>query len=141
MGSDVAGGPDPGAPQLGRSGFSLIEVTISIVIFSVVILGLAGLAFQLAKRSTRATDQALHMGRQLAASDRAVTVPYDSINALLKPDTVMSGPISVVVKYTIDSVSAVRKDVRIITSTSVAGARTDTIVIQRGRIRYPIPLK
>ena len=141
MGADVAGGPDQGAAQLGRPGFSLIEVMISIVIFSVVILGLAGLAFQIAKRSTRATQQALHMGRQLAGSDRAVTVPYDSINALLKPETVMSGPIRVVVKYTIDSISPIRKDVHVISSTSVAGDRIDTINIQRGRIRYPIPLK
>ena len=111
------------------------------MIFSAVVLSLAGLAFQIAKRTTRATDQALHMARQLSALDRAITVPYDSINALLTPDTIMSGVIRVVVTYAIDSISPVRKDVLIITSTSVPGTRTDTILIQRARVRYPIPLK
>jgi L-cystine uptake protein TcyP (sodium:dicarboxylate symporter family) len=114
---------------------------ISVVIFSAVILGLAGLAFQIAKRTTKATDQALHMARQTAAADKAITVPYDSITAMLTPDTVMSGLIRVVVRYTIDSISPVRKDIHIITTSSVPGARTDTITIQRGRVRYPIPLK
>ena len=111
------------------------------MIFSVVVLGLAGLAFQIANRSTKATDQTLNLAIQLAAADRATTVPYDSLTALLAPDTILSGPMRVVVRYVIDSVSAVRKDVRVITTTTVAGSRPDTIVIQRGRIRYPIPLK
>ncbi len=114
---------------------------ISVVIFSAVILGLAGLAFQIARRTTKATDQALHMARQTAAADKAITVPYDSINQMLTSDTVMSGLIRVVVTYTIDSISPVRKDVHIITTSTVPGARTDTINIQRGRKRAPIPLK
>ena len=122
-------------------GFSLIEVIISIVIFSAVILALAGLAFQIAKRTTRATDQALHLSRELAAADKATVVPYDSLKTMLKAETVMSGQIRVVTTYTVDSLSAVRDDVFVITSTSVAGSRTDTIMIARGRVRYPIPLK
>ena len=111
------------------------------MIFSAVILGLAGLAFQIARRSTKATDQALHMAIQIAAADRATTVPYDSLAAMLLPDTILSGPMRVVVRYVIDSLSAVRTDVRVITTSTVAGSRPDTIFIQRGRIRYPIPLK
>ena len=122
-------------------GFSLIEVIVSIVIFSAVILALAGLAFQIAKRTTRATDQALHLSRELAAADKATVVPYDSLFAMLKPETVMSGPVRVVTKYVVDSLTAVRDDVFVITSTSATGSRTDTIMIARGRVRYPIPLK
>jgi hypothetical protein len=114
---------------------------ISVVIFSVVILGLAGLAFQIAKRTTRATDQALRMARQLAGADRAVTIPYDSLSLLLKPDTVMSGQIRVITKYIVDSVSATRDDVRVVVSTSVPGSRTDTLLLIRGRTRPAIPLR
>lgn len=114
---------------------------IAIVIFSAVILSLAGLSFQIAKRTTRAMDQALHMGRQLAGSDRAATVPFDSLATLLQPDTMMSGPVRAVTTYVVYPISVVRDDVFVITSTTAPANRTDTVVIQRGRVRYPIPLK
>ena len=111
------------------------------VIFSAVILGLVGFAFQIARNSTRATDQALQMAAQLAAVDRATAVPYDSLRQLLTADTVRSGGMRVVVRFVIDSIDAVRKNVRVITSTSVPGSRPDTVLIQRGRVRLPIPLQ
>lgn len=114
---------------------------IAIVIFSAVVLSLAGLSFQIARRSTRATNQALIMAAQISGADRATAVPYDSLSTLLTPDTVMSGPVRVIVRYVIDSISAVRKDVSVIASTSVPGTNADTIVIRRGRVRYAIPLK
>jgi hypothetical protein len=105
------------------------------------VLSLVGLSFQIAKRSTSATDQALSMGLQIAGADRAVTVPFDSLSQFLTPDTVWSGAARVTVRYVITSVSTVRSDVYVITSTTVAGSNEDTTIIQRGRIRYPIPLK
>ncbi len=81
------------------------------------------------------------MARELAAADRAAMTPYDSLSALLTSDTVMSGLVRVVTRYVVDSLSAVRDDVYVITSTSVPGMRTDTIIIIRGRVRYPIPLR
>jgi hypothetical protein len=111
------------------------------VVFSVVVLGLAGLAFQIARRSTRATDQALHLAARLAAVDRATAVPFDSLATLLRPDTVWSGAVRVIARFEVDSVTAVQRNVRIITSTSVPGTHPDTLEMQRGRIRYPIPLR
>ncbi len=114
---------------------------ISIVVFSVVILGLAGLSLQIADRTVKSTDQALVMAMQLAGTDRATAVDYDSLSTLLIPDTVVSGQVRVIVRYVIDSLSTTRKDVRVITSTSVPGMAPDTIRIPRARVRYPIPLK
>lgn len=114
---------------------------ITITVFSVIVLGLAGLAFQIARRSTRATDEALKMAAQLSAVDKAATTPYDSLALLLRADTTLNRGIQVVVRYEVDSLSVTRKDVRCITTTSVAGSRPDTIVVPRGRIRYPIPLR
>lgn len=122
-------------------GFSLVEVLIAIVIFSAVVLALAGLAFQIARRTTRATDLALHMAMQRGAADHAVTVPFDSLTQLLTPDTVWSGPVRTTVRYVIVTLSTVRKDVYVITQTSVPRTPPDTIIIRRGLARDPIPLR
>lgn len=114
---------------------------ISLVIFSAVVLSLAGLAFRIAQRGTKATNEALQMAVQIAGADRATGVPYDSLSTLLTPDTITSGKVTVVISYVVDSISTVRKDVKVITSTSIPGTKSDTITIQRGRTRYPVPLK
>ena len=124
-----------------QSGFSLVEVLISIVVFSVVIMGLAGLSLQIADRTVKSTDQALVMATQLAGTDRATAVDYDSISTLLTPDTILSGQVRIIVSYAIDSLSTTRKNIRVITASSVPGQNPDTITIPRARVRYPIPLK
>lgn len=111
------------------------------MIFSTVILSLAGLAFQIAKRSTRATDQALSMAIQLAASDHAAGVPFDSLSTLLQPDTVWSGLIRITVRYSVVTLSAVRKDVYVISQNSIPGTTPDTVIVRRGKARDPIPLR
>ena len=114
---------------------------ISVVIFSAVILGLAGLAFQVAKRSTRATDQALLMSVLLSKVDRASTVAFDSLPSIAGCDTTMSGIVMILGCTTVFVVSPQLDSVRISVSTSVAGSRPDTIVMQRGKPRQPVPLK
>jgi hypothetical protein len=111
------------------------------VIFSVVIMSLAGLAFQVAHRSSRATDQALSMSVLLAKVDQASTTSYDSLNVVAGCDTTVSGVVKIQGCITVDSLSNVLRQVRVIVKTSVPGARPDTITFQRGRLRYPIPLK
>jgi prepilin-type N-terminal cleavage/methylation domain-containing protein len=128
--------------EAGKSaGFSLVEVLISIVVFSAVILALAGLSLQIADRTVKATDQALVMATQLAGTDRATAVDYDSLSTMLTPDTITSGQVRVIVSYVVDSLSTTLTDVYVITSTSVPGMSPETLVISRSRVRYPIPLK
>lgn len=111
------------------------------MIFSVVIMSLVGLAFQVARRSSRATDQALSMSVLLSKVDQASTVTFDSLGAIAGCDTTLSGPVKIQGCITVDSVTNVVRQVRVIVKTSVPGARPDTIAFQRGRVRYPIPLK
>ncbi len=111
------------------------------MVFSAVILALAGLSLQIADRTVKATDQALVMATQLAGTDRATAVDYDSVSTLLTPDTITSGQVTIVVRYVIDSLSTTRKNIRVITSTSVPGMAPETLTIARARVRYPIPLK
>lgn len=113
----------------------------TVVIFSIVILSLAGLAYQVARRSTRATDQALKMAVLLARVDRASTINFDSLRTIQRCDTTASGVVRIFACLTLDSLSAVRKRVRIVVSTSISGSRPDTVAFQRARVRYPIPLK
>lgn len=122
-------------------GFSLVEIMITMVIFSVVILSLAGLAFQIARRSTHATDQTLSMAVMLARVDRASTVNYDSLPAIARCDTTVSGVVSIYGCITVNDLTSVRRQVRVIVSTTISGSRPDTIAFERGRVRYPIPLK
>jgi hypothetical protein len=112
-----------------------------VVIFSAVILGLAGLSFQVAKRSTRATDQALLMSVLLSRVDRASTVAYDSLATIANCDTTSSGVVLIIGCTTVDSLSPRLSSVRIVARTTVPDGRPDTIVMQRGKERRPVPLK
>ncbi len=114
---------------------------IAVVIFSAVVLSLAGLSFQIARRGTRATDQALLMAAQKAAVDKASTTAFDSLATVLTADTTYSSTMRIVATYLVDSVSATVRNVRVVTSSSVAGNKPDTITVVRGRTRYAIPLK
>lgn len=123
------------------AGFSLIEIIMSVVIFSAVILGLAGLAFHVARRSTRATDQALMMSIMLSRVDRASTIEYDSLLTIAGCDTTQSGVVSLIGCTTVTDVTPRLRTVRIVAWTTVAGGRPDTITFQRGKERRPVPLK
>ncbi len=140
---DEPRGADPHPPLTARrrAGFSLIEILLTIVIFSIVIMSLAGLAFQVARRSSRATDQALSMSVLLARVDQASTTNYDSLALLAACDSALSGRVWIRGCTTVDSLSNVRRRVRVIVRTSLPGTRPDTIAFERGRVRYPIPLK
>ena len=105
------------------------------------ILSLSGLAYQIAKRGTRATDQTLTMAVLLARVDRASVIRYDSLRTIAKCDTSTSGVVAVYACTRVDSVSNVLRRVTVSVWTSIAGSRPDTVAFQRARIRYPIPLR
>jgi len=125
----------------GEAGFSLVEVLISLVIFSVVVLGLAGLSFQVARRSTRATDQALIISVMLTHLDRAATVPYDSLYLLPGCDSSFSGQAQITTCTTVTPISQRVSRVRIVVNTNVPTGRPDTVLIDRGKVRRPVPLR
>lgn len=113
----------------------------TVAIFSVVILSLAGLAFQVARRSTRSTDQSLTMAVLVSRVDRASTINFDSLGTIARCDTTTSGVVRIYACIRSDSLSMVRRRVRVVVSTSITGSRPDTVAFERGRVRYPIPLR
>jgi len=111
------------------------------VIFSVVVLGLAGLSLAVAKRSTRATDQALIISVMMSHLDRATTIPYDSLYLLSACDSSTSGQARITACTTVTPTSPRISSVRIIVSTNVPTGRPDTVTFDRGKIRRPVPLR
>jgi prepilin-type N-terminal cleavage/methylation domain-containing protein len=122
-------------------GFTLVEIMMAVIIFSIVILSLVGLSFQVAKHSTRATDQALGMAALLAEVDLVVATAFDSLPNLAGCATTISGVNSVVGCTAVTSLSPRLDSIQIIVTTSLPGARPDTINMQRGKERRPVPLR
>ncbi len=111
------------------------------VIFSTVILSLAGLSLAVARRTTRATDKALVMSVLLSRVDRAATIGYDSIPLIAVCDTTLSSQVQIIACITESSLSQRIRQVRVVVRTTAPGSRPDTITFQRGRPRVGIPLK
>lgn len=122
-------------------GFSIIEIMISLVIFSAVILGLAGLAFQVAKKSSKATDQALVMSVLLAKVDKAASVPFDSLDVIALCDTTLSGLVRIIGCTSVVSLTSKIDSIRIDVRTNVPGFRPDTVFMRRSRNPAPVPMR
>ena len=123
------------------AGFTLVEIMLALVIFSMVILSLVGLAFRIAKSSTRASDQALGMATLLAKVTQASNTNFDSLGNIVGCDTSVSGPYTVVGCTQVTTLSPRLDSVQIIVQTTLPGARPDTLNMQRGKPRVPVPLR
>ena len=78
-----------------RRGFSLIEVLIAMMMLSIVVTSLAGLAATMAKRARRVSGSAYQTGLLTQEVDRAVAVPIESLAVRLgqtKVDTPVTTP-------------------------------------------------
>jgi hypothetical protein len=100
-----------------------------------------GLSFRAAKNSTRATDQALGMGALLAMVDRASATAFDSLPGIAGCDTTVSGLYRVIGCTRVTSISPRLDSIQIIVRTTLPGTRPDTMNMQRGKERRPVPLR
>lgn len=114
---------------------------VAVVIFSVVIMSLVGLSFQVARRSTRSTDQALSMAILLAKVDQASAVSFDSLAVGTRCDTTLSGLYRIIGCSKVDTIGARLKTDSIKVWTKLAGTDTVRLVLQRGRAVRPVPLR
>ena len=126
---------------MARAGFTLVEIMMAVIIFAVVILSLVGLSFRVSKSSTRATDQALSMAVLLSKMDRAATTKFDSLTTIAGCDTTVSGLFTVIGCTTVTALTPRLDSIGIIVRTTLPGARPDTITMQRGKARSPVPLR
>lgn len=72
--------------------------------------------------------------------DLAATVPFDSLSWIATCDTTTTGLTKIVGCTTVTSQSARLASIQIIVHTTVPGGRPDTINMQRGKPRIPIPI-
>ena len=114
---------------------------ISVVIFSAVILSLAGLSFQVAKRSVRSTDQAFVIANMQSKIDHLTAVSFDSLAGLATCDTTFRGNATVIGCVTDVSTGLRTDSVRVVVKTTVAGGKPDTVYFTRAKTRVPVPLK
>ena len=114
---------------------------ISVVIFSAVILSLAGLSFQVAKRSVRSTDQALIIASMQTRVDHLTAVSTDSLAGLATCDTTVRGNATVIGCVTVVATGLRTDSVRVVVRTNVAGGKPDTVYFMRAKNRVPVPLK
>lgn len=123
-----------------RAGFTLVEIMVAVVIFSVVILSLVGLSFRVAKSGTRASDQALAMAVLLSKVDMATMTPFDSLASIVGCDSTASGGVKVIGCTSVTSVSPRLDSVQVVIRTTLPGARPDTMWLQRAKWRF-VPLR
>jgi len=123
------------------SGFTIIEILVSLAIFSTVILALVGLTFQVTRKSIRATDQTLIMGTLLSEVDKAAVLPFDSLPSLAGCRSFNSYTYTVTRCVSVTALSARADSIRIVVRTSIPGTRPDTVAMVRARPRTAIPLR
>lgn len=81
-----------------RRGFSLIELLLAMVMLSIVVTSLAGLAATMAKRARRVSGKAYETGLLTQEVDRAVAAPIESLAVRLGQTTVDT-PVTVPFPY------------------------------------------
>ena len=106
----------------------------------VVLAGALGLAFQVARRSTRSTDQTQLMGVLQSKVDLAATISFDSLSLITGCDTTTTGNVKIIGCVTITSSSTRLKDVMVVVKTTVPTGRPDTVRLTRAKPRQTIPI-
>jgi hypothetical protein len=106
-----------------------------------VILALCGLAFQVAKKSTKATDQALVMSVLLSKVDKSAMIPFDSLGVVAGCDTTISGTVKVIGCITVVALTARLDSVRVTVQTTVPATRPETVFMRRTKAPLAVPLR
>ena len=73
-------GPEP---KNGERGVSLIEIMLALTLLSVVLMSLAGLMYQVARRTTQSAQVAFRSAALMNAAGWAQAIPWDSIPSLV----------------------------------------------------------
>ena len=116
--------------RANRAGFSLIETVIGMSLLAISITSVAALDVQV-MRSTRGVARTSYTNATLLREvNRYVALPYDSLAALATCDTVAT-PVPHTACATVTNVTSMVSRVTVVVSPSAAGARPDTVVIDR----------
>jgi prepilin-type N-terminal cleavage/methylation domain-containing protein len=114
-----------------RSGVSLVEVLVAIVLMGTVLTSLAGLTFTAARQSVRVAGSTYRQAVIQQEANRVAALPFASLTGLSGCRTVSSGTFPHTVCITVTTVSAVRRQVQVVVTPSQPGVRPDTLRFER----------
>jgi hypothetical protein len=77
----------------------------------------------------------------LTKVDRAATTTFDSLPGIARCDTTAVGNYRVVGCTQVTALSTRLDSIQIVVRTTLPGARPDTVTMQRGKPRRPVPLR
>ncbi len=119
--------------QSHNAGYTLAEIMVALVVLSIAILPISGLAFQIANQSV-ASSQAQHVGGVVSGeAGRLSVLAYDSLPGAAGCVVVSSPTFSHERCITVVDVSPTLRRVTLIVTPSVSLGRPDTLVFDRGR--------
>ena len=125
---------------VGRGGFSLVEVVMSLVLLSIVLVALVGLTFTTAQRSALLADSNARQALLLQEVNRMTVVPFDNLPGQVGCDSLFSGPHSVHRCVSVTELSATSRRVTVVMRSPRQPARPDSVSFIRARAAVSNPL-
>ena len=114
-----------------REGFSLIETMVGMSLLAISITSVAALDVQVMQSTRQVARASYTNATMLREVNRYVALPYDSLSALADCDTVATAPVPHVACATVTPLSSTVSRVNVILTPTVAGAKPDTVMIDR----------
>lgn len=113
-----------------RSGFGLIEIMVALVVATIGMLGLAGMLFQIGRRTTQISGQNSRAAVATQVMNRLAALPYDKLPSAAGCTTVTGAPFS----YT-QCISVLTgtgyKSIRLVITPADLRVRADTTYLTR----------
>ena len=119
------------APLLGRDGFALVEVVVSLTILAVVLLPLVGLSYQVASRSVRSSVEMHTAGVMTAKVGRLSVLPFDSLPSASGCDSVTVQPFPHRSCVVVTDLATDVRRVALVIEPTLAMVSADTIILRR----------
>lgn len=118
-----------------RKGVAVLEIMVGMVILAIGLLGAAGMTVTASRRGSGLSTMSGRDGIILQELNKLASLPYDSLSARVGCTTGTSGTLtySRCIAVTDIVTGAGYKRVRLIVSPTAAGARPDTVFVNRVR--------
>jgi len=122
-----------------RAGFSLIETMVGLTLLSITVTTVAALDYSMMKGSQKVARSSYTNASLLRQVNRFVALPYDSLPAHAGCITV-AVPVPNTACATVTDISSTVRRVVVIATPTVAGARPDTVVVDRSTLSANSPV-
>jgi prepilin-type N-terminal cleavage/methylation domain-containing protein len=114
-----------------QAGFTLVELVVTMVMLSLVLLGVAQLTFILARGAATVAGGAARGGILAQQVNQFAAIPFDSLKGKAGTVTVNKPPLPYTRTTTVDSLSPKLRRVTIIITPLNPVFKPDTLVVQR----------